>query len=516
MQPISGSPLMRALVIVIPGLLVAFYLATQIGSGDAPIAIYFLIGVVVLIAVKFSTKYVRLEALVLGILLFGYIVGQSGFGHFSLSPRKGIYLGEVGLVICLGAMVARLAFTRERIIPKQPLAWAILALIAVGTSRFVYDFRNSVDQIVVVRDFATIYYAAFFFIAFNICRHARSRMFLQNTVAAALICSIFVCPVFFVVPSLYDHFLIHRQPFIAPRGDLTGSFMGFACILFYLNSRTKRHWIRWTLLSFAAFLALILPLSRATFLGFTAAVVLLMLAGQPAFLLRLAVFTVIGTMILTPVVLAMRGTGEATYATMLREKILSVVEPFGNKRFFASEVGEVSEGNNEFRATWWKSVIDETNEKSPLVGLGFGYDLAKRFLRSYTAPLDPFEFDARSPHSILLTMYGRMGLIGFLSFAVVVFFILKSSLRCAAAIRRRKTGPIDMALWCGVVAILITSCFGVMLEGPMAAIVFWSLLGMASYREWERLQPAPEPSKLKISQGPLMRPAPSPVASRIA
>src|SRR5205814_514812 len=83
------------------------------------------------------------------------------------------------------------------------------------------------------------------------------------------------------------------------------------------------------------------------------------------------------------------------------------------KQSFESSVGDIAAGNNEFRAVWWKSVIDETNEKSPVFGLGFGYDLAKRFLRSRQAG-NPYEFDTRSPHSIVLTIYGRMGLIGIL------------------------------------------------------------------------------------------------------
>src|ERR1700719_3776617 len=105
MHQISGSPFLRALIIVVPGLLLAMYLASEIGQGDIPTAVYFLIGVLTLVAVKLSTKHVRLEGLVLGSLLFGYIVGQSGFGHFSISPRKGIYLGEIGLLICLGATI---------------------------------------------------------------------------------------------------------------------------------------------------------------------------------------------------------------------------------------------------------------------------------------------------------------------------------------------------------------------------------------------------------------------------
>jgi hypothetical protein len=316
-------------------------------------------------------------------------------------------------------------------------------------------------------------------------------------------------------PSLSLRLLVHGRPVIEPRADLTGSFMGFACILFYLNGQTKGHAMRWTLLSFAALVALILPLSRATFLGFAAAMVLLMLSGQSRFLLRLAVFFGIGVIALIPIGLSLKGHGEESYATQLHDKVLAMVDPFGNKQKFASDVGDTAAGNNEFRAVWWESVIDETNDKSPLVGLGFGYDLAKRFLINYNA-LNPYEFDTRSPHSILLTIYGRMGIVGILTFFVVVFYIMRSGFRCAAAIRRRKTPPDDIALWCGALAILVTSCFGVMLEGPMAAIVFWSLLGMASYREWERLHPAPARSKLKVSHGALMRPAPSSVAPRIA
>lgn len=516
MQPISTSPFWRALIVVVPGVVLAIWLATKTGQGDLPVPTYFLIGVVGLLGIKIFTKRIRLEALVLGILLFGYIVGQSGFGHFSFSPSKGIYLGEVGLMICVAAVFMRLAFTRERLVPRNGMAWAIFALLAIGTLRFVYDFRHSVQPAVVVRDFATIYYAVFYFIAFSICRQSNSKLFLQRTLIVALICAIFVSGVFFTFPSVLNYLIVHGRPFIEPRADLTGSFMGFACICFFLNSQVGRHSIRWIVLSFAAFVALLLPLSRATFLGFAAAVVLLILAGQAKFLLRLAIFCIIGIMILTPIVLAVKSTGEETYATMLRDKVLSIVDPFGNKRSFSSSVGDIAAGNNEFRAVWWKSVIDETNEKSPLVGLGFGYDLAKRFLRSRQAG-NPYEFDTRSPHSIILTVYGRMGILGILSFALVVFHILRSSLRCAAVIRRGKTPALDIALWCGAIGILVASCFGVMLEGPMAAIVFWSLLGMASYREWERTQPVEKAVPgVARSPAPVLEAAAAKIAPRIA
>jgi O-antigen ligase len=516
MNSLSHHPFVRSLVVVVPGLLIALYLASALGHGDIPLVVYFLIGVAVLLGVKIFTKRIRLEAQILGILLFGYIVGQSGFGHFSFSPRRGIYLGEIGLMICMAALFMRRAFTREKLVPSDSLAWAVCAFVAIGTVRFLYDVSHSIEPMVVVRDFATIYYALFYFIAFSICRHLSSKLFLQRTFTVALICAIFVSGVFFTVPSIFNYLIVHGRPFIEPRADLTGSFMGFACICFFLNSQLKGHSIRWSILSFASFVALLLPLSRATFLGFAAAVVILMLSGQAKFLLRVLVFLAIGIMILIPIVLTMKSTGEATYATQLRDKVLSTVDPFGNKRTFASDVGEASAGNNEFRARWWQSVINETNDRSPLVGLGFGYDLAKRFLQGYTA-VNQYEFDARSPHSIILTVYGRMGIVGIIAFGVVIFLILRSSLRCAAAVRRRKTSPLDIAQWCGVLAILVTACFGVMLEGPMAAIVFWSLLGMASYREWERTQPA-QKKVAPVAESPseVLQPISSRVTSRLA
>jgi hypothetical protein len=187
MNSISTGRFWKAAIAVVVILSLGLYLAAQTGKGSLAVPSYFLIGVVVLLCVKLFVKYIRLEALVLGVLLFGYIVGQSGFGHFSFSPTKGIYLGEIGLTICSTAVLTRLAFTRERIIPKQLLALGILAFIVIGTLRFIYDFRNSVNGTDVVRDFATIYYAAFFFIAFNACRHSGSRLFLQRTITVALV-----------------------------------------------------------------------------------------------------------------------------------------------------------------------------------------------------------------------------------------------------------------------------------------------------------------------------------------
>jgi O-antigen ligase len=146
---------------------------------------------------------------------------------------------------------------------------------------------------------------------------------------------------------------------------------------------------------------------------------------------------------------------------------------------YRGDSGESSAQNNQFRLVWWESVISETMDKGPVFGLGFGYDLAKRFLISYEAPLNAFEFDTRSPHSIWITVLGRMGLLGLICFVVIAFLILREAVRIARSVARGQAQPATLVHWCAALILLGSATFGVVLEGPMGAIPFWTLLGFA-------------------------------------
>jgi hypothetical protein len=47
----------------------------------------------------------------------------------------------------------------------------------------------------------------------------------------------------------------------------------------------------------------------------------------------------------------------------------------------------------------------------------------------------------------------------------------------------RSTDAGTAGLWCAAWVILVSACFGVVLEGPMGAVVFWTILGLASAAE---------------------------------
>ena len=107
-----------------------------------------------------------------------------------------------------------------------------------------------------------------------------------------------------------------------------------------------------------------------------------------------------------------------------------------------------------------------------MFGLGFGHDLARNFLQEYYAESQD-DFTARSPHSILVTLFARTGVVGFTAFLIVIGLMIRRTWR------ERRTESEAFSAWCASWVILTSACFGVVLEGPMGAIPFWILVGLA-------------------------------------
>ena len=80
--------------------------------------------------------------------------------------------------------------------------------------------------------------------------------------------------------------------------------------------------------------------------------------------------------------------------------------------------------------------------------------------------------------------------------------IFRGGLQAALAFRRGEAQDSHaLAYWCGVWAILAAGSFGVVLEGPMGAIPFWSFLGLGvAYNERNKaLIPAARPVAQTVS-----------------
>ena len=443
---------------------------------------------------------VLVEAVILCILLFGNIVGEWGFGHLHISSS--IFVGEIGMIACFVVFGMRVAFTKERFIPRDPLSLVICAYVLVGTFRFFVDILGSWgnwdQEKDVLRDFAAVYYAIFYFITHNIFKSERSRKFVEGVFPIGILCLIPWAIAGIVDPDIFLKMsFASGQAIIYTRMDLAESFLGFGAIYFLLSREALGRWELRTLVALVCFALLAVLDSRAPLIGFGMCMIFLIIARKAHILRLLAMFSIVGAVALAGFG-GLRGkSGEESFALKMKDKLLSVVD-IDSQRTYQTDSGVSKGGNNHFRMEWWKAVYNETMENNPVFGLGFGYDLAARFLKTYDFPLDPEDFTTRSPHSIILSTFGRTGLVGVASLGMVVFVMLKSTYRCAVDIRRKMVPATDLAYWCGACIIFISSCLGVMLEGPMAAIVFWSLLGIASYRQQSRAEKRLESSNASM------------------
>ncbi len=171
----------------------------------------------------------------------------------------------------------------------------------------------------------------------------------------------------------------------------------------------------------------------------------------------------------------------------------------------------MSADNNRFRTTWWQAVIEETLTGNPVFGLGFGYNLADEFVRRYFANRGD-GFTTRSPHSIWLTIFGRLGFVGLILFTAVIFLIAREAFLTARAVAAGRLPQSVLAPWASMFVLLGAASFGVVLEGPMGGITFWSFVGVGTSAVAGKLRNvSPEPASLhRSSTQSILRP----IASR--
>lgn len=264
------------------------------------------------------------------------------------------------------------------------------------------------------------------------------------------------------------------MPLIAFKGDLAFTFFGVAALmLFFSFSGPVRFWA--ALAAMGLVLWLLASDNRASFLGLITAAGLLLVAGKWRFPASLGLTGAIAALLLTGAATIGNSAWAADKIRGATDRMHSILDYRGEGAYMSGD--SYYEGhNNQFRAVWWRNIVTETWESNPALGLGFGHDLAGAFLQEYYPEGTAEEFSARSPHNIMITAFGRMGMVGlalWLSFCVVLLHRTRQALITSE-------NQTSWALWCSLWVILVSATFGVVLEGPMGAVVFWSLLGLAN------------------------------------
>jgi hypothetical protein len=417
------------------------------------------------------------DAWMLAGLLVGYILGNRGFAQWVLTSWFPLLPAEAGLIVFSSVLIVRMARKQVPGIRRDSLNLAVLAWIIAGTVRIVFDYRNyGFDAL---RDYATIYYAAFFFIAQALVRHDASARVLRRALLAACL----ALPLSYLIYSrLPDTFLTRLSfrgvPLLFYKDDLVAAYLFAGFFLF----QTVRSWtpaLRGMAAASGYAVVFMIDSSRAALVGLAVTCGWWALARrwEPWRLQAILIPAGISVLAFLAVVRATDVRQSRLFA--MYEHIVSIADVTGTRTYESEDRAFVGD-NNRFRLIWWRSVADEAWAANPALGLGFGHDLAARFIQNYNIAMQG-DFSARSPHSIAFTAFGRMGLVGLAAFLFLTAAMVRRTWLLVSVVRY-DDAALPVLGWWSVSWVLFTSaCFGVVLEGPMGAVIFWTALGAASH-----------------------------------
>lgn len=464
------SPVWRNRLFALFATVVAMVLGVQIAHGAWfwPTLIAGLLAGVIAISIQPRP----LLAVILAVTALGYIVGNRGFAQISLSQSFPLLPGELGLLLAGGILLVQSAWRHEMPARRDPLNVALLVWMAAGTIRVLFDIREF--GFAAIRDYALVYYAAFFFLAQQVARDRLSGAFVLRCILYGCAALLVVHPLFTEYTAFFISTLTLRgSPLIFFKGDLAATLMAVGSVLAFVRYERSRQ-RRWLVVSLALAALMMTTSSRSSMVALAVGAGWLAIGGRWRFAGWLSLGAVVAAIALLFAAELENQSWRQTQLHRVYERVLSIADPFGQRVYQTDDAFKGD--NNVFRTVWWEATVTETIEGNPWLGLGFGHDLAARFVRQYF-PEGNDEFSARSPHNALITVFARMGVLGLILFLAVVGLAFLSTWH---AVRRPDPHVAADGAWVGAWVMLVAACFGVVLEGPMGAMVFWTLLGLAN------------------------------------
>ena len=472
------APQWRERLFIGGGALVAMVTGFYIAQGIILIpALVLAASLTVIVSLARTTS---VQTAVLMVLLAGYLIGNRGFAQFALVPGFPLLPAEAGLMVLVALQVIERATSGPESRKIGALDAVLFLWIVVGAVRFLFDFRTY--GFYAVRDFAMVYYAAFFYLTQTLMRRSPAlETRLLATLRVSAVVMLITNQLQMAFPGFFFEVLqIRGVPLIYYKADLLGVFLAIGALLQYLRFEEKGGWWRWVLMGLMT-IQILETDNRAAMLALVCGGIWLVFGGRWRLVVVVSLTVVIGILGTIWVAQQNNTPWQKTPLLGLYEKVVSVIDPSGQMAYKGEDTFNKGD-NNRYRLVWWTMVAEETIDTNPVTGLGFGYDLARNFMQSYYAESSE-DYTVRSPHSIMMTIFARMGVVGLLPFLGVLGIMAYRTWH----VIRTPAHP-GIGLWICAWVVWVSACLGVVLEGPMGAVVFWVVLGAANGRS----NPVPE------------------------
>ncbi len=396
------------------------------------------------------------------------IVMSRGFSH--LGVRIGplpVYPGEVFLLFGLMHTISG----GRKIVWESPVARLTLLVIVLSLPVAVAGIP--VWGIDALRDYAIVYYMLAIPVGAAVFREDEVRRFALRVLRSALLVHVlYVAAVLLFRQSLeaagpsFD-----GVPLFSIRGDFD-ALMLIGLPVWLLAERranlTVARW-EWAIASLGLLEVFALDV-RAAIVALGVLLVIWLLLGEhragAAIVGSLLVLAVLGQLVATSP-LAPHRSDSSNLLELAVSNVVGVLPGWGNVE---------QNANANLRLRWWSAVVEWTAAEptSLLFGRGFGRTLAigPEFQVGYAEGNY-----ARSPHNGYVTLFARVGVLGSLAWLTIV------GLPCWRTFTRRPWTQQGGEEWwtlavLGIVVVVgVGAFFGVILESPFGALVFYFFVG---------------------------------------
>jgi hypothetical protein len=477
--------------------------AVSVGTGDYFLPIGLGVCSLTLLLVATVGKHLPLDVTFITFGVGGFYIAGKGFAYLNVGNL--LFIGEIMLAIGLLGYLYRVGKGRFGLVPKSPMAIALMLLGSYALLRLPYDFSKY--QIMALRDACMIYYTLFFFVAYQAGQSEKVQRLAPLVLISLSIPGMMLDFIAFVTPGVFrsiSSFTINGNPLVLTHYDaIHPAVFGLILALAIKGTGRNSFNIFYIFLMFGV-TAYILAMGRgANYISFAVVAFFLIAARQ----LKLLVTLFGGVVTLVCLLLILTEINPSIGRDRLRQ-IGDQLEVIVNPTKIGSGKNQDSD-TAEWRLFWWKKIARDVNAANPVFGFGFGADITTEFHQQFfrTTANNPDVARTRGAHNAFFTVLARMGWLGAILFLGVVFVQLSYFLRAISAFRNGQIPPTQAFLWGSNVCAFVITFFQYAWEAPYSAIPFWTCMGLSyAYLDNLRTQ-APIPSAGTLAASTIISPA---------